>query len=188
MRRQREMVPYLLLNLLLIVSLISLTNAGGHGGGHKHVVIHVPYQVKTIHHTHTITKHIHHKDGGGDKYEVLGYTVGHPIDLGGHGGGGHDFGGSSGGYDFGGSSGGHDFGGSSGGHDFGGSSGGHDFGGSSGGHDFGGSSGGHDFGGSSGGHDFGGSSGGHNFVGGGGGGHDFGGGFGGGGHEGWSSR
>ncbi|XP_020300683.1 abscisic acid and environmental stress-inducible protein-like [Pseudomyrmex gracilis] len=120
----------LLLNLLLIVSLICLAKAGGGHGGHKHVIIHVPYKIKTIHHTHTITKHIHH--GGGDKYEVLGYTVGHPIDLGGHGGGGHDFGG--GGHDFGG--GGHDFGGGGG---YGGG-GGHDFGGGGGG-------GGHDFGG-----------------------------------------
>lgn len=77
------------------------------------MIIHVPYKVKTIHHTHTITKHIHHGGGGEDKYEVLGYTVGHPIDLGGHGGGG---GGGFGG-------GGHDFGG--GGHDFGGGGGGH---------------------------------------------------------------
>lgn len=67
-----------------------------------HVVIHVPYKIKTIHHTHTITKHIHHGGGGGDKYEVLGYTVGHPIDLGGgHGGFGGDFGGG-GGHDLGG--------------------------------------------------------------------------------------
>lgn len=131
----------------------------------KHVVIHVPYKVKTIHHTHTITKHIHH--GGGDKYEVLGYTVGHPIDHGGHGGSfvGHDFGGGSG----------HDFGGGGGGHDFGG-------GGSSGsGHDLGGDSGGHDFGGGVGG-------GGHLDFGGGGG-YDFGGGggFEGNGHD-WSGR
>lgn len=50
----------------------------------------MPYHIKKIKHTHTITKHIHHGGGGGDKYEVLGYTVGHPIDLGGHGGqGGH---------------------------------------------------------------------------------------------------
>lgn len=52
-----------------------------------HVIIHVPYHIKTIKHTHTITKHIHHKDNGdGDKFELLGYTYGHPIDLGGHGG------------------------------------------------------------------------------------------------------
>ncbi|RLU19103.1 hypothetical protein DMN91_009461 [Ooceraea biroi] len=108
MRRRRETaMPSLFLpSLLLVVSLFSLASAGGHGG-HKHVVIHVPYKIKTIHHTHTITKHIHHGGGGGDKYEVLGYTVGHPIDLGGHGGGGgfggHDFGGGGGG-------GGHDFG------------------------------------------------------------------------------
>ncbi|KAF7417823.1 hypothetical protein HZH68_000476 [Vespula germanica] len=84
--------------LLLVTSLLNLTEAG-HGGKHQHVVIHVPYKIKHIYHTHTITKHIHHGGGGGDKYEVLGYTVGHPIDLGGHGGhgggggGGHDFGG-----------------------------------------------------------------------------------------------
>ena len=62
------------------------------------MIIHVPYKIKTIHHTHTITNHIHHKDSGGDKYEVLGYTVGHPMDLGGHDIGGHDFGG--GGHDW----------------------------------------------------------------------------------------
>ncbi|XP_076386101.1 uncharacterized protein LOC105663218 [Megachile rotundata] len=92
---------------LAIASLLKLASAGGHHGGHDHVVIHVPYKIKTIHHTHTITKHIHHGGGGGDKYEVLGYTVGHPIDLG-HGGlgGGHDLGG--GGHDLGG---GGDFGG-----------------------------------------------------------------------------
>ncbi|EFN80932.1 glycine-rich cell wall structural protein 1.8 [Harpegnathos saltator] len=136
MRRRRDTMLRLLLNLLLVIPLLKLASAGGHGG-HKHVVIHVPYKVKTIHHTHTITKHIHH--GGGDKYEVLGYTVGHPIDLGSHGGGleGHDFGGGGGG-------GGHDFsgGGDGGGHDFGGGGGSHlDFGG--GDHlDFGGGGGG----------------------------------------------
>ncbi|XP_011642233.1 glycine-rich cell wall structural protein-like, partial [Pogonomyrmex barbatus] len=116
---------YFQLTLLLIAALFSLANAGGHGGGHDHVIIHVPYKIKTIKHTHTITKHIHH-GGGEDKYEVLGYTVGHPIDLGGHGGGGGGFGG---GHDFGGGGGGHDLGGISGGHDFGGGGGGHDFGG-----------------------------------------------------------
>lgn len=44
----------------------------------------MPYHVKKIKHTHTITKHIHH--GGGDKYEVLGYTVGQPIKIEGFGG------------------------------------------------------------------------------------------------------
>jgi len=137
----------------------------------KHVVIHVPYKVKTIHHTHTITKHIHH--GGGDKYEVLGYTVGQPISLG-HGGGEGGFGG----HDFGGS--GHDFGGG-GGHDFGGGGGG----GGGGGHDFGGGSGGHiEISGHGGGG--GGGGGGYDFGGGGGFGGD--GGFGGGGHEDWSGR
>ncbi|XP_014470130.1 PREDICTED: glycine-rich cell wall structural protein 1.0-like [Dinoponera quadriceps] len=157
MRRRCDTMPGLLLNLLLVVPLFNLASAGGGHGGHKHVVIHVPYKVKTIHHTHTITKHIHH--GGGDKYEVLGYTVGHPIDLhgGGHGGGG---GGGFGGHDFGG-------GGGGGGHDFGGGDGG------GGGHDFGG---GHlDFGGGGGG-----GGGGYDFGGGGG--------FGGGGHEEWSSH
>ena len=76
----------------------------------SHVVIHVPYHVKKIQHTHTITKHIHHGGGGGgDSYEVLGYTYGHPISLGGHDGGGdggHDFGGGGGGHDFGGGGGG----------------------------------------------------------------------------------
>ncbi|XP_031364782.1 uncharacterized protein LOC116185161, partial [Apis dorsata] len=62
--------------VFVVASLLNLASAGHHGG-HDHVVIHVPYKIKTIHHTHTITKHIHHGGGGGDKYEVLGYTVGH---------------------------------------------------------------------------------------------------------------
>lgn len=127
-----------------------------------HVVIHVPYKIKTIHHTHTITKHIHHGGGGGDKYEVLGYTVGHPIDLGGgHGGFGGDFGGG-GGHDLGG--GGGDLGGGGGHIEYsggGGGGGGHielgggDIGGGYGG----GFGGGH--GGSIGGGGFGGGGGGH---------------------------
>lgn len=128
-----------------------------------HVVIHVPYKIKTIHHTHTITKHIHHGGGGGDKYEVLGYTVGHPIDLGGgHGGFGGDFGGG-GGHDLGGGGGG-DLGGGGGHIEYsggGGGGGGHielgggDIGGGYGG----GFGGGH--GGSIGGGGFGGGGGGH---------------------------
>lgn len=62
---------------------------------HHHVMIHVPYKIHTIH--KTILKHVHHK-GGEDKYEVLGYTVGRPIDFGHHFGGHeqlqeHEFGG-----------------------------------------------------------------------------------------------
>ncbi|KAK4873081.1 hypothetical protein RN001_015110 [Aquatica leii] len=34
-------------------------------GGHKHIKIYVPYKVKTIKHTHTIYKTIHHKDDHG---------------------------------------------------------------------------------------------------------------------------
>ncbi|KAK0088942.1 hypothetical protein PV325_010130 [Microctonus aethiopoides] len=72
----------------LVAVVIALSEAGGDDDGvHDHVIIHVPYHIKTIKHTHTITKHIHHKDNGdGDKFELLGYTYGHPIDLGGHGG------------------------------------------------------------------------------------------------------
>ncbi|CAK9829251.1 hypothetical protein ANTRET_LOCUS6620 [Anthophora retusa] len=162
--------------VFVLVSLLNLVSGGGHHGGHDHVVIHVPYKIKTIHHTHTITKHIHHGGGGGDKYEVLGYTVGHPIDLG-HGGGlGGDIGG--GGHDFGG--GGGDFGG---GHiEYGGGGGG----GGGGGHieysggDIGGGYGG---GGLSIGHGGGLESGGY-----GGGGLIGGGGYGGGGHEDWGGH
>ncbi|KYQ55505.1 hypothetical protein ALC60_05567 [Trachymyrmex zeteki] len=136
---QREIIPGFLLTLLSVVALFSLVNAGGHGGGHSHVVIHVPYKIKKIQHTHTITKHIHHGGGGGgDSYEVLGYTYGHPISLGGHDGGGdgHDFGGGGGGHDFGGGGGGghlelsHDGGFGGGGGGFGGGGlGGGDWGG-----------------------------------------------------------
>ncbi|KZC04924.1 hypothetical protein WN55_09723 [Dufourea novaeangliae] len=167
-----------------VASLLGAVNAGGHGGGHDHVVIHVPYKIKTVHHTHTITKHIHHGGGGGDKYEVLGYTVGHPIDLG-HGGGGGGGGLGGGGHDFGG--GGHDFGG---GGDFGGghieySSGGGGGGGGGGGHIEYGSSGGGGGGDIGGGHGgFSGGFGGGSYGGGGG----IGGGGFGGGHEDWGGH
>ncbi|XP_066582122.1 uncharacterized protein [Prorops nasuta] len=120
-----------LISLLLLPLLHSIQADDDHE--HHHVIIHVPYKVKTIKHTHTIVKHIHH--GKDDKYEVLGYTVGKPIDLGGHEGGG-DLGGHvflSKGHSFGGGDiGGHSLGG--GGHSFEGgensvSYGGHDFGG-----------------------------------------------------------
>ncbi|XP_049886307.1 uncharacterized protein LOC126380747 [Pectinophora gossypiella] len=72
----------LLLALVCVAELASLIQAGGHGGGHKKVIIHVPLYVKHHHHKHTIVKHIHHhkKGGGGgdDHYEVLGYTYGEP--------------------------------------------------------------------------------------------------------------
>ncbi|XP_051171947.1 uncharacterized protein LOC127288507 [Leptopilina boulardi] len=84
----RTMSSISLLVLLVIVATLNLTEGGG-DGEHHHIIIHVPYHVKKIKHTHTITKHIHH--GGGDKYEVLGYTVGQPINIGGHDGfGGHE--------------------------------------------------------------------------------------------------
>lgn len=69
------------LALACIAVLASCVLAGGHGGGHKKVVIHVPVYVKHHHHKHTIVKHVHHKHGGGggdDHYEVLGYTYGEP--------------------------------------------------------------------------------------------------------------
>lgn len=58
------------------------------------MIIHVPYKVKHIHHTHTVYKHVGgHGGGGGDHefYKVIGYSGG--IDDGevvshGHGGGG----------------------------------------------------------------------------------------------------
>ncbi|XP_053624681.1 holotricin-3 [Plodia interpunctella] len=71
----------ILLALVCVAELSSLISAGGHGGGHKKVIIHVPLYVKHHHHKHTIVKHIHHKSGGGggdDHYEVLGYTYGEP--------------------------------------------------------------------------------------------------------------
>ncbi|XP_043286330.1 uncharacterized protein [Venturia canescens] len=77
-----------MLNLVLCIIVIgestlqNLVQADGHGHAH-HVIIHVPYKIKTIHHTHTITKHIHHKDDG-NKDDLLGYTVEHPIDLNAH--------------------------------------------------------------------------------------------------------
>ncbi|XP_044588894.1 uncharacterized protein LOC123268076 [Cotesia glomerata] len=45
---------------------------------HDHVIIYVPYYIKTLKHTHTITKYIHQKEDD-KKYKVLGYTVGKPI-------------------------------------------------------------------------------------------------------------
>ncbi|XP_012279195.1 glycine-rich cell wall structural protein [Orussus abietinus] len=119
------MIPSLSLAVLLAATVFNIVSADGGHGGHSHVVIHVPYKIKTIHHTHTITKHVHHGGGGGDKYEVLGYTVGHPVDLGGHGGGGgHGL--HGGGNDIGGWSGHSGFGSSGGGGDFGGGFGGHE--------------------------------------------------------------
>lgn len=70
------------LALICVAELTALIAAGGHGGGHKKVIIHVPIKVKHHKHTHTIVKHVHHKHGGGgggdDHYEVLGYTYGEP--------------------------------------------------------------------------------------------------------------
>lgn len=134
--------------------LFQLCHCGGHGGGggggHKKVIIHVPYKVNTVHHTHTVVKHV---DGGGDESysKVIGVSgdIGHgEIQHGGHHeedlgtyGGGHGFGliqdGGHGGHDFGG----HDLGGGHGGFEGGhGFVGGHDFGG---GHIGGGFGGGH---------------------------------------------
>lgn len=91
----------------LVLALIVLCSAGGHGDSHKKVIIHVPFNIKHHHHTHTVYKHIHHKaegghggghGGGEDEFKVLGYTYG------GHGGGGE--GGQHGGWEGGSSSGG----------------------------------------------------------------------------------
>ncbi|CAH1367379.1 hypothetical protein MTP99_008606 [Tenebrio molitor] len=46
------------------VALFARARAGGHGG-HHHVKFIIPYHVKTIKHTHTIHKTIHHGHGGG---------------------------------------------------------------------------------------------------------------------------
>lgn len=75
---------------------------------HKKVIIHVPYKIKHIHHTHTVYKHVHdHGHGDHDYYKVIGYSGG--IDHGSikvqHGHEGGHGGGFSGGY-----GGGHSFG------------------------------------------------------------------------------
>ncbi|OXU18351.1 hypothetical protein TSAR_010997 [Trichomalopsis sarcophagae] len=73
------MIPRFLL-IVAAISVFSIICTNGTGHSHHHVIIHIPYKVHTIH--HTILKHIHHHDKGGeDKYEVLGYTVGKPMDL-----------------------------------------------------------------------------------------------------------
>ncbi|XP_050298321.1 uncharacterized protein LOC126737452 [Anthonomus grandis grandis] len=66
---------------VLVLALFGYCSAGGHGGGHKKVIIHVPYKVKTIHHTHTVYKHV----GGGEKEEgdkVIGYSGDGDVSLG----------------------------------------------------------------------------------------------------------
>ncbi|XP_025835420.1 glycine-rich protein DOT1-like, partial [Agrilus planipennis] len=92
---------------LVFLAVIELCTAGGGGGGgDKKVIIHVPFKVKTVHHTHTVVKHVDH--GGGDKefYKVIGYSGGiddgHEVEAhgggGGGGGGGHDWGSFGGGF------------------------------------------------------------------------------------------
>uniref|UniRef100_A0A6P7GG68 Glycine-rich cell wall structural protein 1.0-like n=1 Tax=Diabrotica virgifera virgifera TaxID=50390 RepID=A0A6P7GG68_DIAVI len=93
------MASRFLIASFLVLTLLGLCLAGGHGGGeHKRVIIHVPFKVKHIHHTHTVVKHVGHEGGGGgggEEYKVIGYSGG--IDDGevvAHGGGGGgDFGG-----------------------------------------------------------------------------------------------
>ncbi|GLV33842.1 hypothetical protein CBL_11273 [Carabus blaptoides fortunei] len=41
---------------------------GGGGGGHKKVIIHVPYKIKHVHHTHTVYKHVGGGGGGDHDY------------------------------------------------------------------------------------------------------------------------
>nr|CAI5867697.1 unnamed protein product [Callosobruchus analis] len=161
---------------LAVLALVDVCSGGGHGGGHKKVIIHVPFKVKHIHHTHTVIKHVPHHEHHGDKeyYKVIGYSGG--IDDGevvSHGHGGHE-GGGGGHHGFGG---GHDLGG---GQDLGGGHGGWVASGGYGGGDIGG---GHDFSGGVGGgieHNAISQEGGHEYGGGGGyGGGDIGGGGGG---------
>jgi hypothetical protein len=47
--------------------------AGIFGGGHKKVIIHLPLKVKQHHHTHTVYKHIHHKEPEVES-KLIGYT------------------------------------------------------------------------------------------------------------------
>ncbi|XP_050684272.1 uncharacterized protein LOC126979100 [Leptidea sinapis] len=46
------MYAKLALFTMLVVSVVAVPTPGGFGGGHKHVTIHVPYKVHTIHHHH----------------------------------------------------------------------------------------------------------------------------------------
>lgn len=67
---------------------------------HKKVIIHVPFKVKHIHHTHTVVKHVGHQGGGGgDEYKVIGFSGG--IDDGEIVSHGHEGGGGGGGGGFG---------------------------------------------------------------------------------------
>lgn len=46
----------------VLAVLASSSVEGGHHHKHKTIIIHVPYVVNLKHHTHTITKHIIHKE------------------------------------------------------------------------------------------------------------------------------
>ncbi|KAF4517792.1 hypothetical protein B566_EDAN002997 [Ephemera danica] len=52
--------------LLVLTTLVAISEAGGGGGGkeHVHLKIHVPHFVKHLHHTKTVYIH-HHKKGHG---------------------------------------------------------------------------------------------------------------------------
>lgn len=53
-----------LFQLILVAALAVLASSSVEGGHHKHkkIIIHVPYIINLKHHTHTITKHIIHKE------------------------------------------------------------------------------------------------------------------------------
>ncbi|XP_044733404.1 histidine-rich glycoprotein-like [Chrysoperla carnea] len=51
---------HILTSLFVLFLIVSTANSG-----HKKVVIHIPYTVKNVKHTHTIYKTIHHKKGDG---------------------------------------------------------------------------------------------------------------------------
>lgn len=56
------------LQLMVLVVLTVFGSFCGAGTHHKHIIIHVPFHVKTHHHTHTIYKHIKHIDHGHDHH------------------------------------------------------------------------------------------------------------------------
>nr|CAD7409659.1 unnamed protein product [Timema cristinae] len=68
------------------MTMAACCSAGGHGGGHKKVIIHVPYYVKKIHHTHTVYKIVDHGDEGGHG-SLIGFSGTHDI--------GHGYGGAA---------------------------------------------------------------------------------------------
>ncbi|CAK1553956.1 unnamed protein product [Leptosia nina] len=52
------MYAKLALVAFFVAAALAVPTPGGFGGGHKHVTIHVPYKVHTIHHHHVSKVHV----------------------------------------------------------------------------------------------------------------------------------